>query len=263
MATEDFSLQGKVAIVTGSGRGIGAGIAKKFAEAGAAVVVTGRTVSQIEGVAAEITDSGGRAIPFAIDFNQTDQFESLVDKAVGEFGGLDILVNSAGGSRSPAFLDTRIEDLTREFHLITVAAFELSRVAVPHMLKRPGASIINIIGPAPYRTPRGNLSYYTAKAALGQMTKLMAADLGPKIRVNGIMPGAVETPAIKRMFMDGNPEFRALVEGSNRMRRFAKTEEIGAAAVYLASPMAGYVTGVLLPVDGGIVDEVRQISPDL
>jgi 7-alpha-hydroxysteroid dehydrogenase len=161
--SDDFSLKGKVALVTGSGRGIGAAIAHKFARAGASVVVTGRTAAQIEDVASQINAAGGRALAVAIDFNKVEQFAGLIEQITGQFGGLDIIVNNAGGARSPSFVDTRIEHLNTEFHLIVAAPFELCRLALPHLLKRPGASITNIIGPGAYIAPRGNLSYFTGR----------------------------------------------------------------------------------------------------
>jgi 7-alpha-hydroxysteroid dehydrogenase len=255
-----FSLKDKVAIVTGSGRGIGAGIARVFADAGAAVAVTGRTTSEVEATAAAIRAKGGRAIAITVDITDKSQLPAVIDRTVAEFGGIDILVNNAGGSMSPAFLDTKMEQIESLFRLIVAAPFEISRLAVPHMLKRPGASIINILSPGVTRFPRGNLAYYTVKAALGQMTKLMAADLGPKIRVNGITPGPVETPALVKI-MQEKPEVREAAMRATRMRRFAKSEEIGYAALYLCSPAATFVTGSILPVNGGEVEEQRG-TPD-
>jgi 7-alpha-hydroxysteroid dehydrogenase len=257
-----FSLEGKVALVTGSGRGIGEGMARKFAEAGAAVAVTARTSTEIEAVAADIRAAGGRAVPIRCDISDASQLPGLVEQTVAELGGLDILVNNAGGGMSPAFVDTGYELLEEHFHLIVAMSFELSRLALPHLLERPGASIINILSPGSYKAPRGNLSYYVAKAALAHMTKLMAADLGPRVRVNAIIPGPIETPALAKVF-EGRPEIRDAAMRSTRIRRLGMPEDIGMGAVYLASPAAAFVTGVLLPIHGGDVEEMRPISPDL
>lgn len=257
-----FSLAGKVALVTGSGRGIGAGIARKFAEAGAAVAVTARTSDEIEAVAADIRSAGGQAIAIRADIGDPAQLPGLIERTVAELGGLDILVNNAGGGTSPAFVDTPYQLLESQFHLIVAMPFELARLALPHLLERPGACIINTLSPGSYKAPRGNLSYYVAKAALAHMTKLMAADLGPRVRVNGIIPGPVETPALQKIF-DGRPEIRDAAMRSTRMRRLGLAEDIGYAAVYLASPAAAFVTGALLPVNGGDVEEMRPVSPDL
>jgi 7-alpha-hydroxysteroid dehydrogenase len=260
--TIGLSLEGKVALVTGSGRGIGAGIARKFAEAGAAVAVTARTSSEIDAIAAEIRDAGGRAVAIRADIADPDQLPALIERTVAELGGLDVVVNNAGGGMSPAFADTRYELLETHFHLIVAMSFELSRLALPHLLERPGASIINILSPGSYRAPRGNLSYYVAKAALSHMTKLMAADLGPKVRVNAIIPGPIETPALSKVFEE-RPEIRDVAMNSTRMRRLGRPEEIGIGAVYLASPAASFITGALMPIHGGEVEEARPISPDL
>jgi 7-alpha-hydroxysteroid dehydrogenase len=256
------SLDGKVALITGSGRGIGAGMARAFAKAGAAVALTARTATEIEAVAAEIRAGGGRAIAIPADLNDVAQLPGLIERTVAELGGLDVLINNAGGATSPAFVDTRIELVESMFHLIVAVPFELARLALPHMLDRPGASIINILSPGAHRAPRGNLAYYVSKAALAHMTRLMAADLGPRIRVNAIIPGPIETPALQKVFEE-RPEVREAAMRATRVRRLGTPEDIGAAAVYLASPAASFVNGALLPVNGGEVEEMRPVSPDL
>jgi 7-alpha-hydroxysteroid dehydrogenase len=259
----NLPLTGKVALVTGSGRGIGAGMARAFAEAGADVVLTARTTADIEAVAAEIRAMGRRALTVTVDVSDLGQLPGVVERTVSELGGLDILVNNAGGAHpSPTFADTSVELIETTFRLTVSASFELARLALPHMLTRPGASIINILSPGSYKAPRGNLAYYVSKAALSHMTKLMAADLGPKIRVNAIIPGPIETPALSSL-MEERPEIRQAIDGAVRMRRIGTPADVGAAAVFLASPAASFITGALLPVTGGEVEETRPISPDL
>lgn len=260
--TIGLSLEGKVALITGSGRGIGAGMARKFAEAGASVAVTGRTLGEIEAVAAEIRAGGGQAVAIQADISDAAQLPGLIERTVAELGGLDVVINNAGGAMSPAFVDTRYEELEEHFHLIVSMPFELSRLALPHLLERPGASIINILSPGSYKATRGNLSYYVAKSALSHMTKLMAADLGPRVRVNGIIPGPIETPALMKVF-DERPAIREVAMNSTRMRRLGTPDDIGMAAVYLASSAASFITGALMPVHGGEVEETRLVSPDL
>ena len=261
--SDNLSLQGKVALVTGSGRGIGAGMARAFAEAGADVALTARTATDIEAVAAEIRAMGRRAIAVTTDVSDLGQLPGLIDRTVSELGGLDILVNNAGGAHpSPTFADTTVELIESTFRLQVSASFELARLALPHMLKRPGASIINILSPGSYKAPRGNLAYYVSKAALSHMTKLMAADLGPKIRVNAIIPGPIETPALLEL-MKERPEVRQAAAAAVRMRRIGLPADVGAAGVFLASSGASFITGALLPVDGGEVQEPRPVSPDL
>jgi 7-alpha-hydroxysteroid dehydrogenase len=260
--TISLSLEGKVALVTGSGRGIGAGIARKFAEAGASIVVTGRTSAEIDAVAAEIRAAGGKALAVACDMTDPSQLPGLVEKTVGEFGGVDVIVHNAGGAMSPAFVDTTYQELEEHFRLIVSMPFELTKLALPSMLQRPGANVITILSPGAYSAPRGNLAYYVAKAALQAMTKLMAADIGPKVRVNGIIPGPIETPALAKVF-EARPEIRQIAMQAARVRRLGQPEDVAMGALYLASSAASFVTGSILPIDGGRVEETRMVSPDL
>jgi len=258
-----FSLEGKVALITGGGKGIGATIARVFAEHGAKVAVAARTAAEVEAVAAEIRDAGGEAIGIAADLSEVEQLPTIVEKTIAEFGGIDILVNNAGAGGSPLFVDTRIEHMLRSYHLMVLAPFELARLALPSMLARPGASIINMTSVGAYRHTRGNLAHHTAKGALAQLTRLMAADLGPKIRVNAIVPGAIETPGLQEVFDNRAPGMRETIIEHTRLRRTGKPEDVAYAAVYLASPAASFITGSLLDITGGPVDEIIQIAPDL
>jgi 7-alpha-hydroxysteroid dehydrogenase len=131
------------------------------------------------------------------------------------------------------------------------------------MLERPGASIINMTSVGWYRSTRGNLAHHTAKGALAQLTRLMAADLGPKIRVNAIVPAAVETPGLREVFEKRAPEMRQTILDHTRLRRMGTPEDIAYAALYLASPAASWITGTLLDINGGPVDEIAPVAPDL
>ena len=258
-----FTLEGKIALVTGGGRGIGATIARVFSEAGAAVAVTARTASEVEAVATEIQEAGGRAVAIPADLYDVDQLPGIIDQTVGAFGGLDVLVNNAGAGGSPSFVDTRIDDLQKSFHLMVAVPFELARLALPYLLEGSGSSIINVTSVGAYRATRGNLAHHTAKGALATLTRLMAADLGPKIRVNALVPAAVETPGLREVFEKRAPEMRQIIIDHTRLRRTGTPEDIAYAAVYLASPAASWVTGTLLDINGGPVDEIMPASPDL
>jgi 7-alpha-hydroxysteroid dehydrogenase len=260
----DFTLEGKVALVTGGGRGIGAEIARTFAEAGASVMITSRTQAQLDEVAGEIRAAGGTAATYAFDINDLSVMPDVVDRTIGELGGVDVLVNNAGGGDNWApFLQHTVEQLEAEFHKVVSVAFEMSRLCVPSMLERPGASIINTCSIATERNVRGHLAYDCSKGALVYATKSMAADLGPKIRVNGIAPNATETPALKAMFDSRPPEMKEMVTQGIRLRRMATTRDIANTALFLASPAGGFITGRVIPVDGGAVDEAKQQFPDL
>jgi len=174
-----------------------------------------------------------------------------------------VLVNNAGGEVSPSFLDTRVEELEAAMHFNVSVPFELSRLAVPHLLERPGASIINMSSVAVGRSVRGSLVHHTCKAALTQLTRCMAADLGPRIRVNAILPGAIETDALRGYFESKAPALRQTLEERTRLRRLGAPQDVAYAAVYLASPAAAWMTGSLLELDGGRVDEIMKTTADL
>jgi 7-alpha-hydroxysteroid dehydrogenase len=227
------------------------------------VAIVARTTAQIEAVADEIRAAGGRAAALTADLMDISQLPGLIEQTVSELGGLDILVNNAGGGFSTPFAEVRIEHIESLFRLEVAVPFELSRLALPHLLERPGANIINTVSAGAYKAPRGFLAHYIAKCALAHLTRLMAADLGPRVRVNAIVPGPVGTPALKQVLESQGEQFKTMMLNSIRMRRLSEPEEIGYAAVYLASPAASMVTGTLLDVTGGQVDEIMQMYPDL
>ncbi len=189
MLLDRFSLTDKVAIVTGAGRGIGAGCALAFAEAGADVVIAARTKEQLEDVANQVADLGRRALGVPCDVSDLANLDLIVDQAMNEFGRIDVVVNNAGGAMPQPFLDTSEKALEGAFHFNVTTAFALSKLAVPHMLARDGGSIVNISSAMGRLTDRGYAAYGTAKGALSHMTRLMASDLAPRIRVNGIAVG--------------------------------------------------------------------------
>lgn len=258
-----FSLKDRVALITGGGRGIGAGIARSFAQAGAAVALVARTAEQLEVTAEEIRSTGGRALALPGDITDLAQLPGLVDSTVTEFGGIDTLVNCAGGGDMwRPFLDTTVDALEEAFHFNVSVPFELARLCVPKMLERPGASIVNIVSHAINLETRGHSAYDVSKGALLYATRAMAADLGPRIRVNGINPGAVETEAMLAVIQH-RPEVRDLLLEHTRLRRNGTPDDIGLAAVFLASPAASWITGKLIDVDGGTVGELSPMFPDL
>ena len=237
-----FSLAGKIALITGAGRGIGAGIARGFAEAGATVAVVARTQSDVEAVAAEIGSTGGRALPLTADVKDLAALPGVIARTVDELGGLDILVNNAGGEISPPFLDTRVDHITEAIHFNVLVPFELSRLAVPHLLERPGASILNISSQTTLVSIRGSLAHHTGKTAESQLTLSMAADLGPRIRVNALLPGPIMTEALRRYWDEKDDSLREELADHTRMKRLGTVEDVANAAIFLCSPAASWVT---------------------
>ena len=262
MLLDRFSLTDKVAIVTGAGRGIGAGCALAFAEAGADVVIAARTKEQLEDVANQVADRGRRALGVPCDVSDLANLDLIVDQAMSEFGRIDVVVNNAGGAMPQPFLDTSEKALEGAFHFNVTTAFTLSKLAVPHMLARDGGSIVNISSAMGRLTDRGYVAYGTAKGALSHMTRLMASDLAPRIRVNGIAVGSVATSALEIVLT--NDDLRNEMVAKTPLRRLGETDDIAIAALYLASPASSFVTGKLLEVDGGIESPNLALNlPDL
>jgi 7-alpha-hydroxysteroid dehydrogenase len=243
-----FRLTDKVAVVTGAGRGIGAACALAFAEMGAVVVCAARTQAQLDEVAGRIRGFGRRAVTVQCDVNARAQLEELVKRAIGELGRIDVVVNNAGGWPPQPFLRTSQRSFEDAFKFNVTSAFLLSRFAIPHMLEGDGGSIVNISSGAGRFPQAGFVAYGTAKAALSFMTRLLALEFAPRVRVNAIAVGATETAALAPFL---NDELRAKMESMTPMRRLGTTEDIALAALYLASPASSWVTGKILEVDGG------------
>jgi len=240
-----FDLTGKVAVVTGGGQGIGEGIAKVYAESGAAVVVAARHVDRVQRVADEITASGGRAIAVPTDVTDRDALVALADAATAEFGGLDIWVNNAGGStvRSP-LVKLDASDWEACLSLNLTAVWAASVVASERL--NDGGSIINITSPAATRAVLGSGHYSAAKAGVNALTLTMAMELAPRVRVNGVAPGMVPTEVMMTALDMDVPSLKR-----TPMKRLGTPDDIASAALYLASDAGGWVTGQIITVSGG------------
>jgi 7-alpha-hydroxysteroid dehydrogenase len=245
-----FQMTDKVAVVTGAGRGIGAATAIALAEAGADVLIAARTVDQLGSVAARIEAAGRRAIAVPADLSDLEAVAELVDRVRDGFGRLDLVVNNVGGAMPRPFLETSPGRLEQAFHFNVSTAHALLRPAVPLMLENGGGSVVNISSAIGRLSGRGYLAYGTAKGALTHYTRLAAADLAPRIRVNAIAVGSVATSALDIVMQ--SDELRQAIEAGTPLSRLGDPEDIASAIVYLASEAGSYITGKILEVDGGI-----------
>lgn len=249
MITEKFMLKDRVAIVVGSGKGMGRSIALTLAEAGANVVFAARTEKDIEANARIAEGFGVRAIAVPCDVTDEAQLQALANQTVETFGRIDIVVNVAGGAYPNQIKETTRQQLIEAFDFNVAWLFSFTRMCLPQLKESKGC-VINISSAAG-RIVQPNFTVYGAvKAALDQMTRNMAADLAPDVRVNAIAPGSIMTDALK-MFLDeaALQKMRDLTP----MKELGEPEDIALAALYLASPAARWVTGKVFEIDGGMV----------
>ena len=244
-----FRLDGKVAVVTGAGRGIGQGVALAFAEMGAHVVCAARTPSEIEDTATRARAFGVKALALPCDVTNPEQLEGVVRRTVGDFGRLDLLVNNAGGFPPMPFLDMDLATWEWCFKFNLTSAFLMTRLALPHLLEHEGAAVLNISSAAGRIVRAKFAAYGTAKAALSFMTKQLAAEFAPRVRVNALAVGAVDTSALRPFVKDD--EIRGKMEAMTPMGRIGHVEDIAIAALWLCSPAGNWVTGKVVEVDGG------------
>ena len=246
-----FDLSGKVAIITGSSRGIGASIAEALAEFGASVVVSSRSQESIDKVANKIIENGFDATTCACHVGDESQLQNLVDSTIDKYGRVDILVNNAG--INPVFdrLENADEKLFNKIMDINVkAAFKLSNMAMKHMKNNKSGSIINISSVEGHKPDKGLGVYSISKAAISMLTKSQAKEWGKYgIRSNAICPGLIKTKLSSALWQ--NEEMLELWLKDLPIRKAAEPEEISGIAVYLASQASSYTTGETFNIDGG------------
>ncbi|WP_215226149.1 SDR family NAD(P)-dependent oxidoreductase [Echinicola shivajiensis] len=246
-----FALNNQVAVITGASKGIGLSIAEFFAAAGAKVVISSRNQEALDEVALRLNDKGYDVLGVACNVSHPDELELLVNKTLEVYGQIDILVNNAGINPfcGPVH-DTSMEVFDKIMAVNVRAPFELSKLCLPHLRKSSNASIINIssIGAI---TPEPQLGIYSvSKSALHSLTKVCAKEWGNhKVRVNAICPGVVKTKFSQVLW--SNDQVMETIMKRLAIKRLGKAEEIGALALFLASPAASYTTGSIFTVDGG------------
>lgn len=249
----NFRLDGKVAVVTGAGAGIGRAIAELFASAGAAVVVSDRDVTAARSVADGIIATGAEASATACDVTAEDDLGRLVNLAVERFGGVDVLVNNAGGG-GPKPFDMPMQDFEWAYRLNVFSLFRLTQLCAPHMQQRGGGAVLNISSMAGENRNSRMASYGSSKAAVNHLTRNIAYDLGPMgVRVNAIAPGAIKTHALSTVL---TPEIEKHMLNTTPMGRLGEPDDIAYAALFLCSPAASWVSGQVLTVSGGGVQEL-------
>jgi dehydrogenase/reductase SDR family protein 4 len=246
------SLQGKVAVVTGGGRGIGKAITHRLAASGANVVIASRKVENLQATAAEFASLPGKVVPIACHVGRLDQLENLVRETEARLGPIDVLVNNSATNigQGPS-LDVTDEMLDKMVEVNVKSALRLVRLTVPRMIERKsGGSVINIASIAGLQPQPGGLLYSFTKAGLIMMTRSWAREFGPHgVRVNAIAPGLIQTDFSEYFWKDDG--YRSHVESTQPIRRIGQPHEIGHAALYLASDESSFVTGQVFVVDGG------------
>ena len=243
-----FQMDGSVAIVTGSGRGIGRAIALAYAEAGADVVCSARSLDEVQAVAEEIRALGRRALAFACDVNDTEQRQALVRQSVEHMGRITHLVNNVGGGGPNDPLSMTPEQFAQVLNFNVATTYAFCQLCVPLMREAGGGNIINISSVAARYAQRHFSAYGTAKAALSHLTRLLAQDFAPQIRVNAVAPGPTLTEALNGVMPAA---MRQVMENNTPLKCLGTPQDIAAAALYLASPASAWVTGKIIDVDGG------------
>lgn len=260
MSISRFSLKNNVAIISGASRGIGAAIAQTFAEAGANLVICARSEADLKALSETLRAYGTEVYYVALDLSNPANMKLLAAEAITRLGRIDIVVNNVGGANPAPFLETSASDLENAFAFNVSTAHELTKASLPYLLQAPkdqgkagllsSPSVINISSAYGHRVGKGLLAYGTAKSALLHWTRMAAIDLSPAIRVNSIAAGIIASSATEPILKD--EALRKKFEASSSQARLGTTEDVADGALYLASPAANYVTGIVLEIDGGI-----------
>ncbi len=247
----EFSLEGKVAMITGASRGIGRAIALRLAQAGAKVVVSSRKIENVQSVADEIESAGGESLAVQAHVGRTEDVTALVAQTIETFGRVDVVVNNA--ATNPHFgplLTAEESQWDKIFDTNVKSVFRMCKAAVPHMEAQGGGKIVNLASTAGLRPAGGMGIYGVSKAAIVMLTQVLATELGhSNIQVNAIAPGVIKTRFSQMLWQ--TPQIAEPFLNSLPLGRFGEPADVAGLALYLASSASDYVTGAVFVVDGG------------
>ena len=250
---EKFKLDNKISLVTGGSKGIGFGIAKSLAEAGADIVLVARNETDLENASNELSQIGCRIWTYSFDMSKIEEIDGMFTAVVKDVGGIDILVNNAGGTRRGPAETLTAEDWNFVINLNMTAVFTLCQAFAKECIKEgKSGKIVNIASLMSEQVREDNAPYAASKGGIRQLTKALAVDWAKhKINVNAIGPGFIQTDLTRPLWE--NDEFNKWLEWKTPWGRWGNPEDLGNAAVYLASPASDFVTGQVLYVDGGLL----------
>ena len=250
-SADPLSLHGRVAFVTGAGRGIGAATARALAGAGAAVMALDREAPTVEAVAAELRAAGAEAESAAVDVTDDGDVRAAVERTMARWGRIDVLVNNAGIVRDATLAKVSDADWALTLDVNLRAAMACARAVVPHMRAAGRGRILSASSVVARSGNFGQSAYVASKAGIIGLTRVWARELGPHgITANAVAPGPVDTPMTQVLH---TPQFRAEYSKAIPMNRYGTCGEIASAVIYLVSDDARYVTGIAMPVDGGFL----------
>jgi NAD(P)-dependent dehydrogenase (short-subunit alcohol dehydrogenase family) len=245
-------LMNKTVIVTGAGSGMGREEAILFVKEGAKVIATDINEAAVQAVVNEIQAAGGEAVALAHNVTSEEEWKRIVEVAISNYGKIDVLVNNAGVSFAQTLQDTSIEQWDRVMNINLSSVFLGMKAVIPHMQENQGGSIVNISSIAGLTGSQGAGAYTASKGAVRMLTKAAAVDYGKdNIRVNSVHPGFIDTP-MSAQFVN-NEQMRAWFLSQTALPRIGQAYEVAQAVLFLASDASAYITGVELPVDGGVV----------
>lgn len=243
-------LKGKVAIITGSTSGMGRATAELFAREGAKVVVSGRNEERAIEVVDKIKSEGFEATYVIADSSNVDEVKKILDKALEAYGTVDILFNNSGALSTSGFEEVSIEEWNKIHNVNLTSILYLSKLVTPIMKEKGKGIIINTCSVASFHAHVAFTPYVTSKHALAGLTKSMAWELGPEIRVNGIAPGAIHTAMVDSI---GGVESMEPLRQASPLKRIGKPEEIATVALFLATDDSSFIDGQIIRVDGGVL----------